>query len=323
MNDSFNEMVTTTLKNYRETFVDNIFNAMPLLYWLLRKGKKDVLDGGEQIVIPVMYGKNETVTSYAGGETMDVSKSPGFSAAAFNWKQVGGAITIDGDEWKKNKSSKTRIINLLDARTKQAELSMRDALSKMIFLDGTGNENKDVLGLKAIAADAPSTGILGGINRATYPAWRNYSAEGDKDTTKFDNLIEKMRTMYNSCSKGGDHPDLLLADQSSFEGYEGQLAQYERFTDTKTANGGFENLKFKGAVVMFDEDCPSDAAHGRMYGLNSKYLSFTVHEDADFEPTDFLKPVNADTKTAQILFMGNLVVSNCARQGVIYDIDLV
>jgi len=320
-NTNFDQIVTTTLDNYRSTIEDNIFEDMPLLYWLKKKGRKKVLDGGNRIVVPLMYGKNSTVKSYSEYEELDTTPQEGITSAEFPWRQVSGSITISGAEERKN-SGKQAIINLLEAKIKQTEMSIQDALAAMIYADGTGNSGKDFLGLAAISADTPTSGTLGGIDRASNTWWRNQAVVGTKSSTKFDNLIEKMRSLYNSCSKGIDHPDFIVCDQTSFEGYESQLAQYERFTDKKAADGGFESLKFKGATMTFDPVCPATSTLGKMYFLNSKYLSWTVHNKANFHTTQFLRPENQDAKTAQILLMGNLVISNCSRVGVIYDIDL-
>jgi len=320
-NPNYDKILSTTLSNYRKSIEDNVFNTMPLLFWLRKNNRKVVLDGGAKIIVPILYGKNETVKSYSGYESLDVTPQEGITAAEFNWKQVAGSITISREEERKN-SGESRIVNLLNAKITQCQMSLQDALSVMLFGDGTGNGGKDILGMGAISADIPTNGVLGGIDRASNTWWRNQYTEGAKTSTAFDTLLAKMRTMYNSCSKGSDHPDFIISDQSTFEGYEGQLVQYERFSDSDTADAGFENLKFKGAVVMFDPACPSDSTHGKMYFLNSKYLSWTVDSQTDFITTPFVRPENQDAKTAQILFMGNLVVSNCARNGVIYDVDL-
>lgn len=320
-NADYDSLLSTTLNNYRRTLEDNIFNTMPLLFWL--KNRKKILDGGAKILVALLYGKNETVKSYAGYEALDVAPQEGITSAEFNWKQVAGSISISRIEERKN-SGQSRIINLLESKIMQCEISLQDAITTMLFADGTGNDSKDILGLAAIVADAPSTGILGGIDRAGTGNswWQNYSVAGTKTTTAFDTLQAKMRTAYNTVSKGNDHPDLAIADQASYEGYESTLVAQKRFSDTKMADAGFENLKFKGSVVTFDDACPNTTLLGRMYFLNSKYLQWTVDAQTDFLTTPFVRPDNQDAKTAQILLYANLVISNCARQGVIYDIDL-
>ncbi len=91
---------------------------------------------------------------------------------------------------------------------------------------------------------------------------------------------------------------------------------------TDMANSGFQNLMFKGAPVVFDDDIPAGttAGSGRMYMLNTKYLSLVGHSDVWFKPTPFVRPTNQDSVFSQILCYGQLTISNRARQGVLDDI---
>jgi hypothetical protein len=303
--------------------VDNVFLHTPLLFWLKESNRRKILNGGYSIVEPLMYGKNTTVKSYSGYEELDTTPQEGITSAEFNWKQVAGSISISREEERKN-NSEHAIVNLLESKMQQTELSLEDALTAMLYSDGTGNSGKDILGLLAICADAPATGILGGIDRATNTWWRNYAVSGVQSATAFDNLLDRMETMYNTCSKGSDHPEIYVSGQTVFEGYKGLLLQNERYTKVVSegkmaklvANGGFTTVMFNGIPVIYDDQCPA----GKMYGLNSKYLKWVADTETNFITTDFVRPEDKDAKTAQILFMGNLTVANCARQGVIYGI---
>jgi hypothetical protein len=319
MSDRFDELLTTTLKNYVSTQLeDNIFDDMPLLYWMDKRGdgRKETQDGGESIIVPLMYGKNSTAKSYSGYDILDTTPQEGIGNATYAWKQYAASITIDRLSERKN-SGKHQIINLLQAKVKQAEMSLRDEMSEDLFGDGTGNESKDVLGLSAIVDSTPATGTVGGIDAASYPWWRNYQTAGTKTSTDYDNLMSKMRTAYNTVSKGKEHPDFIITTQTVYEGYEGLLTTDINYnvamTDTKLVDVGFENYKFKGARIVFDSDCTASA----MYILNSKYLKLYVDTQTDFITTDFVRPANQDAKTAQILWMGQLCCSNRSRHAVI------
>jgi hypothetical protein len=52
------------------------------------------------------------------------------------------------------------------------------------------------------------------------------------------------------------------------------------------------------------------------YFLNTEYLKLVVHKDADLEQVEEQRPVNQDGVVIPILWMGNLVCSNRAQQGV-------
>jgi hypothetical protein len=54
-----------------------------------------------------------------------------------------------------------------------------------------------------------------------------------------------------------------------------------------------------------------------MYFINTNYLELVVHADADLAIMDEMRPVNQDGAVVPILWMGNLVCSNRAQQGVV------
>lgn len=302
-------MLSTTLKNYRKTLTDNIFNSNAIFYLLKKNGVLKTESGGERIVEPLMYAKNDTAKSYSGYDILDTTPQEGIDSAEFNWKQYSVSVTISGEEQRKNKGNKYKIIDILDARTQQAEMSLTSALVSGIFSDGTGNNNKDLTGLKAMVSDS---GTYGGINSSTYAFWRAYVDNSTNALT-----LPEMRTAFNSVSLGGkDTPDLIVTTQAIFETYEGLFtnvavtgsnARAGDFmtpseSQKKVADGGFQTLAFKGTPITYDED----ATTGAMYMLNTKHMKMVVHEDANFETTEFVKPENQDALVAQILFMGNL-----------------
>jgi hypothetical protein len=145
-NSNFDNLLTTTLANYRSTLTDNVFTARPLTYKLMEGGRIRMLNGGTKIVEPLIYGQNSTVGSYSGYETLSLTPQEGISAAEYEWKQYAASIAISGIEEAKN-NGEQEIINLLEAKIMQAEESMRESFNQMFFADGTGNSSKDWNGL--------------------------------------------------------------------------------------------------------------------------------------------------------------------------------
>ena len=64
-------------------------------------------------------------------------------------------------------------------------------------------------------------------------------------------------------------------------------------------------------------DGNSGIPSAHMYFINTNYLELVVHADADLAIMDEMRPVNQDGAVVPILWMGNLVVSNRAQQGVV------
>jgi len=303
-NPNFDALLSTTLANYRDQLTDNVFTARPLTYFLMDKGRIRMLNGGSKIVEPLVYGTNSTVASYSGFDTISLTAQAGITAAEYDWKQYAASIAISGIEEAKN-NGEQEVINLLEAKIMQAEESMREGFNQMLFADGTGNSGKDWNGLGNIVE---ASGTVGGINRATAgnEYWRSY-----EENTAEALSLAKMATAYNSVSVGNDHPDMILTSQTLFEKYEALLVPQLRFTDSKTADAGFQNLLYKAAPVTYDVHCTA----GVVYFLNSKYLTLVGHSDKWFAQTDFVRPENMDARYALVMCYGNLTCRNAKKQG--------
>jgi hypothetical protein len=303
-NANFDALLSTTLANYRDQLTDNIFTARPLTYFLQDKGRIRMLNGGTKIVEPLIYGESSTVKSYSGYDSISLTAQTGITAAEYDWKQYAASIAISGIEEAKN-NGEQEIINLLEAKIMQAEESMREGFNRMFYADGTGNSGKDWNGLGNLVE---ASGTVGGINRATTgnEYWRSY-----EENTATALTLAQMSTGYNSVSVGNDHPDMVLTTQTLFEKYEALLQPQLRYTDTKTADAGFQNLLFKAAPVVYDEHCTA----GIVYFLNSKYLTLVGHSGKWFSQTEFVRPEDLDARYALIMCYGNLTCRNAAKQG--------
>jgi hypothetical protein len=305
--DQFDLVVTSTMRNYlTNNFHDNIFNKMPLLAWLQAAGRYKSVDGGDYLVEPLMYGKNTTVKSFGGYDQFDVQPMDGFTAATYNWKGVGGSL-VYGLEDKLKNTGKSKIIDLIEARTKQLELSIREAMSEMLFGDGTGNGGKDVLGLQAIIDD---TGTLGGIDSGTYTWWQAYK---DDDAEAMD--IADWRRVYNEAGAQVSKPKLIMTTMAYYEWYEGQVAAKLSINDRQGSNPlgdlGFDTLRYKGALVTWDEECPASNA----FFLPEDFLTLRYHKDANFNKTEPQRPANQLAWVYLLYWYGNLTTGNRRRFG--------
>lgn len=309
---NYDALLTTTMSAYRKTLEDNIFKGNPFLYWMGAKGRKIYQDGGHQLLVPLMYGKNTTVKTYSNYDELDVTPQEGFTNGIYPWRQIAGSISISRMEERKN-SGQAKILDLLESKIMQAEKSMIEEINRQLFLDGTGNGGLDFYGLALLVEEGSAWSTVAGIDRTAETWWRNYW----KSTGSFAaNGRADMRTAYNSTTRGNQHPDIIITTQTVFEFYEALLVQNERFTQKETGDGGFESLKFKGATIFYDDYCTA----GFMYFLNSEFIEWRVDKQTDLITTPFVRPSNQDARVSQILLYGNLAISNAARQGVLTGI---
>ena len=205
-NPDFDVLLSTTLKNYRDQLTDNVFTDRVLTHYLMSKNRIRMVNGGNTIVEPLIYGQNSTVSSYTGYDTISLTAQTGITAAEFQWKQYAASIAISGIEEAKNNGEQA-IINLLEAKIMQAEESMREGFNAMFYGDGTGNSGEDWNGLGNIVE---ASGTVGGINRATVG---NEYWQSKENNTAAALTLAQMANMYNSVSVGNDHPDMILTTQ--------------------------------------------------------------------------------------------------------------
>lgn len=92
-NANFNTLATSTLVKYADKqLIDNIFQSNALFYLLagsenIRKsGSKTYkeLDGGRQIVEPLLYATNSTAGSYDGYDVLDTDPQDGMTNAEYD-----------------------------------------------------------------------------------------------------------------------------------------------------------------------------------------------------------------------------------------------
>lgn len=319
-NSTFTELVTTTFRKHRKEVKDNISNNNALLARLKSKGNTKYESGGLSIVEPLDYASNSTYQRYTGYDTLNIGASDVISAAEFAWKQIAINVVASGLELRTN-SGDSRIINLVKARMKNAIRTFKNNFSSDVYSAGTlANQ---IGGLQALVADA-GTGTVGGIDSSTTIGsfWKNIiqsaaaPLQGGAAITPGPTTMESlMLPLWMELAEGDDKPDLIVSSNEYFAFYEHEQVSYKRYTDAGEAKGGFTSLKYKSADVIYDGGSGIPAAH--MYFLNTDYLYMVTHPDADMTTMEEMKAINQDAVVIPILWMGNMVVSNRRRQGVL------
>jgi len=311
---TFTELVSTTYRNHSKEIADNVSTHNALFRRMTEKGRIRLEDGGLSIVQPLDYAENTTYQRYSGYDVLNVAASDVISAAEFPWRQVSVNVAASGLEIRTN-SGANRIINFVKAKIKNAQRTMANGLSDDLYSDGTASNQMN--GLQAIIADA-GTGTVGGINSSTFSFWQNQVRDAsDQSVTVSAATIEAgmMLPLWLATTRGNDTPDLIVMDPVYFAYYEASQSSLKRYAPSDDGKGGMISMKYKTADVFFDSTA-SGVPASHMYFINTDFLELVAHQDANMEIMPELRSVNQDAIVIPILFQGNLVVSNRARQGV-------
>lgn len=328
----YDKLTSITRDEFIPKVVDNILDSDPLFMRMLRKAEKGT---GRGIVQPIKYAKNEAGGWYSKYDKFKTNEDETRTAARFDWKYAYQSIVLNGPDKAQNKG-KEGIIDLVKQEMEEAETDMKDKMITSLYSDGTGSSSKEMTGLGAAVDDGTSIDSYGGIARTSYSWWASYKATSVGALT-----LDALATAYTGVSSGKDVPTIMVTTEDIWNSFEALQEPKQRFnimmdgyaTMDKDgvgkgkelgADAGFKTLFFRGTPIVSSEYCTS----GYLYLLNEKYLKFKVLPNAKYKSdkfgfcmTDMKEPIDQDGEVAQMLWYGNLVGSQCRRQGVMQDVS--
>lgn len=323
-NPDFDDIITTTLRNRSGKLADNATKTVAFLDRLRRKGKVKPANGGRTIVQELEVSLNPNGGWYSGTDNLNTNLHEPFTGAEYDWKQAYVPVVWSGLDQVRN-SGEHAVIDLIASRIKNSEKSLVDLVAQAVYSDGTGFGGKQLHGTQLFIVATPTTGVVGGIDRATNSFWQNQtetvtmSANINIAASAPSEFLIALNSLAIKCVRGSDRPDLFVADSIGYQAYLNSLQPIQRVTNTEMAGYGFQALKYFAAgnaadYVLDNGYCPTKT----VYAINTDYLYLRPHPDRDFKPLGGERePVNQDAKVRFYGFTGNLCASNLARQGIL------
>lgn len=337
---NLSEVVTTTLRNRTGALQDNVSRNNALLARLNRKGRIKTFSGGRTIVQELNYANNATFTWYSGYQTININPSQVFTAAEFPIRQAALAVSISGLEELQN-SGEEAIIDLLESRVENGEQTFMNGLSNGVY--GDGSVSGSIGGLQLLVAASPTSGTVGGIDRASWAFFRNivYSATTNGGlATSAANIIPYMDALWVQLVRGRDFPDLIVADNNMYKFYMQAMQSIQRIqTDggaPDLAEAGYSSLKYlqsdvvldggfqgiSGDPLPFELSTSSNSVGGvpssNMFFLNTNYIHWRPHASRNMVPLDPDRfSVNQDAMVRLLGWAGNMTLSNAFLQGLL------
>jgi hypothetical protein len=306
--------LSATLHNRRAEVVDNIFKGTPTLAAMSRLGGVRTVDGGYEQTVPIRMAKNSAAGSFSDYDILDTTPQNVLTSLKYEWAGEYATISISWMEEKRNQG-KGRLLNLLNQKIDDAGATIRDNINTKLLQAQPAAGSVDVNSITEIIDEAPSgapsrsTSIGSIANSNTW--WRNKATSGGAFT------VADMNTMFNDISDGSEFPTFMLSYQTPFEYYENSQVGQIRYSDTRIADAGFQNLMFKNVPFLWD---PAVANTDEIYFINTKYFYLATVAGGDFVTTDFIEPDNQAAKVAKILWMGQLMADNRRRLGTLHGI---
>ena len=250
--------------------VDNVLNSNIVCLRLIG----NALQGkGYDVRKSIKYTNSGAAASFAGLDTFSAAQLSTKLKLIYDMRAAREPVAISGMEAVANMSAESQT-DLVKEALEETQQELIDAIGTMIYGDGTGNTNKDFLGLAAIVDDGTNVGTIGNASRTTYPVLKA-TVTASSGTLS----LAKMATLFTNISSGSGNasPTLITEVPAVWDLYEqlltptvrenyssmgyydvgkeggakrtGMGSQYQGLSGT----GGFVAVTYKGIPMVRDE----------------------------------------------------------------------
>lgn len=313
-----NFVTSVTKQRYFPKVVDNIFEGNALFMRL--RGKARPWSSGYRLNIPTTVLDRSSLGSYSGFDTFDTTQEDVRQNFTINPSEYYANLSISGIQKAVNKGAEA-VVDLLAAEFSDVARALSENMGEDLYLDGTGNTNKDLAGLQYHVDDATTAATYQGLSRNTYTNLRA-TRNAQVGALGFDDLAGD----YDAAQRGTDSPTLGVTTPAVWTIIEALITpttnievnkSYPKLSPTGgevgiSANRGFNALYYRGVPIISDEKCTAQ----NLYLLNENHLNlyeiahdpmFVEASKEGFAWTGWKKSQNQNAIVGQILWSGQLV----------------
>lgn len=308
------DIIATTIENRTRKIADNVTKNNALLMRLSQRGKMRTFSGGRLIYQELSFAENGNAGWYSGYDLLPVAAQDVLSAAQYDIKQAACPVIISGLEQLQN-AGPEQMIDLIGGRIDVAESTMRNLVCGGLYSDGTGAGGKQITGLNSAVPADPTTGVYGGIDRATWTFWRPSLSSAGASVTATTQAA--FNSLWAKLVRGADRPDLVMVDNIVWQAFISSLQAQQRFMQAETGELGFPSLAYMDADVVLDGGIGGFCPPSTGFMLNTDYIFFRPHSARNFVPLNPNKrySINQDAEVQILAWAGNLTTSGAQFQG--------
>lgn len=317
---SGNFVTTATRERFFPRAVDNVFEGNILFQRLRSKARP--WSGGHRLVISTTVSDRTQGGSFSGFDTLSTTQEDVRQRMTIDPSEYYWPVVFSGIQLAVNKGPEA-FLNLVAEEFSDVARALSENMGADMYLDGTGNNNKDVAGLVYHVDDATDVVTYQGLSRNTYTNLRA-TRTAQSGALSFANLA----TDTDAAQRGSDSPSLIITTPAVFSIIErlvtptvnvsyGQVLPVGAPTGQAAGAGirlsyGVNALYWRGIPILADEKCTAN----NIFTLNENHL-FLYELDYPNEMVDatkegfawtgWKKSQNQNAIVGHLLWAGQLV----------------
>lgn len=251
---------------------DNTFDQNTMLETIKQKSKVTIIDGGKNLQVPVMVSGNTNVESFTYFDEISIDAQAGFTDATYQKAYYGIPFPVAEQEQEEN-AGNSKIVDLVGARVDQALSTANDLINQHLYLDGSGNASKNILGLLKMCPSSASASTYAGIAGSTVTKWNSNYTSG-----AIANTLALLDEAFYAQSDGSDKPDIIVTSPLGMKSYTSYLRAaggWNPGVGAQRADGSYAMISHLGIEILLDQAHPNYSSTLPIYHLlSSKYLGF-------------------------------------------------
>lgn len=303
-------VIHATLDKSRRKLMMAAMKSCAFVAWAFASNRVEI-ETGANITNPLIVGRNPNVGTYQYYQPLPVAQTNEFDTVRYGWSRFAGTVIISAQEEDENQGD-TAIFKILKAKMQVLEESITEKFSSYLYAVGAGT---DPNGLGTLIPDDPTTGTVGGINRATQPQWRTsaYQFSGGLDSS---NIEEAMDDILLDLTLKGEKPNLILMGRNIYRLYRQACRDRVMFALSETKNGsrmmdlGFGGVTHNNIPIIYDEDCGVN----RAYFINDKYLRLHILKGVNMKTEKLVSPWTIDASGSRVKWQGQFCIWSAYRR---------
>lgn len=276
----------------------------------LQSRQKTFPGGKGAVTMDPVFETQSSLEAFEGDDTLTFTNPTPIKQASYDWgmAHVGIKVTteellIDGisvsDTNGKNVSEHsqrdmTALANILQVKLDDMSEGYAAGLNSTLWSDGTGTD--DIFpGISAFISDAPETGTVGGINRATTgnEPWRNLaftkSTAGGRTANAIAaaDLITSLRSQKRQLFRYGSPKHIILCGSDFLDALAGQVDDNGQYSVSGFADGvdiGMGDISLRGVgTFMYDPSLDSNTKSDYAYFIDTNAIKLMPIEGEDMK----------------------------------------
>lgn len=250
------------LDNIANARMDHFIKGQPLSQSIQNKplmkalrAKQSYFPGGKgELKFNVKNDYDTEFMGYEHDDAVEYGNPANIKQCAFPYQEIHMGIKVTNSELKRDGITVVdtlngenvspvegreveAISNIFDDKMDDMQEGGERSFNDMCWRDGTQSP-KVFAGILSMLSGTPTTGVVGGIDRATNSWWRNRATLAiNASTASSQNLTKEIRSELRQLVRYGGKPALWLAGSDFLDALDAEVAEKGEYTQTGFAQG--------------------------------------------------------------------------------------